>query len=73
MYTQDIKAEEAIKDWKGEKARTIKQKSNDAEHARLRIRDIERELEDYDAYDDEMSDGERNEQMCLYRNLKKAK
>ncbi|KAK7964343.1 hypothetical protein PG988_011317 [Apiospora saccharicola] len=71
--SDDIKAEEAIKDWKGEKAQMIKKKSNDAEHARISIRDIEKELEEYDAYDDEMSDGEKDELLRLNQELRKAK
>ncbi|KAK8062187.1 hypothetical protein PG997_014284 [Apiospora hydei] len=71
--SDDIKSEEAIKDWKGEKARTIKQKSAAAEAVRLSIRDIEKEQEEYDVSDDELSDGEKDEQLRLGRELRRAK
>ncbi|KAK7959857.1 uncharacterized protein PG986_004711 [Apiospora aurea] len=71
--SDDIKSEEAIRDWKGEKARTIKQKSDAAEIARLSIRDIEKEQQEYDVSDEELSDGEKDEQLRLGRELRKAK
>ncbi|KAK6859171.1 hypothetical protein PG995_005024 [Apiospora arundinis] len=71
--SDDIKSEEAIKDWKGEKARMIRQKSDAAEAARQTIRDITKELEDYGDTDDDMSDGEKDEQLRLMREQKRAK
>ncbi|KAK8096503.1 hypothetical protein PG999_012447 [Apiospora kogelbergensis] len=71
--SDDIRAEEAMKDWKGEKARMIRQKSNAAEESRQIIRDITRDLEEYGESDDEMSDGEKDEQIRLMREQKKAK
>lgn len=62
-----------MKDWKGEKARMIRQKSNAAEESRQIIRDITRDLEEYGESDDEMSDGEKDEQIRLMREQKKAK
>ncbi|KAK8030148.1 hypothetical protein PG993_011439 [Apiospora rasikravindrae] len=71
--SDDIKSEEAIKDWKGDKARMIKQKSDAAEIARLSIRDIEKEQAEYDVSDDELNDGEKDEQLRLGRELRRAK
>lgn len=70
---QDIKAEEAIKDWKGEKARMIRQKSDAAEAARQTIRDITKALEGYGETDDDLSDGEKDDQRRLNREEKRAK
>ncbi|KAK8079217.1 hypothetical protein PG994_003024 [Apiospora phragmitis] len=72
--SDEIKSEEAVKDWKGEKALTIKQKSDAAEVARLSIRDIEKEQEQhYKVSVDELSDREKDEQLRLGRELRRAK
>ncbi|KAK7995518.1 hypothetical protein PG990_014291 [Apiospora arundinis] len=72
--SDDIKSEEAIKDWKGEKSRMIRQKSDAAEAARQTIRDIKKALENCGGEtDDDLSDGEKDDQLRLTREEKRAK
>jgi hypothetical protein len=72
--SQDIKAQEAQKDWKGQKAKEIQQKLDIIAHEESEIDYIECEVSEFDDIDhDELSDGERHELNVLHSKLRSAR
>jgi len=69
---QDIRAEEAKKDWKDKRAEDIQQLIDAAARDRLELENIEAEVADY-AADDDLSEGEKDNERELYRRARRAK
>ncbi|KAI8270078.1 hypothetical protein K4K58_012264 [Colletotrichum sp. SAR11_239] len=66
----DILASEAIKDWKGKRAKRIQQLSNEVGTARGEIDEIQRSLDEY--YDEDLTEEEKGEVYDLNRDLRKT-
>jgi hypothetical protein len=68
---QDIRAEEAKKDWKGERAEDIQRLIDAVARDRLDLENVEAQLAEY--ADDDLSEGEKHYERELYRRSRKAK
>ncbi|KAM5358468.1 hypothetical protein ACJZ2D_015255 [Fusarium nematophilum] len=64
--SDDIQAEEAIRDWRGEKAKTIKQLLHAIATDEKDEKDVQEELDDYEGEED-LSEDERDHQTDLWR------
>ncbi|KAF4962888.1 hypothetical protein FSARC_9044 [Fusarium sarcochroum] len=69
--SDDINAEEAIRDWPGERARRIERFLDNIEGATKEIDDLQRDIEDYEG--DDLSDEERRELDECYRDQNQAR
>lgn len=69
---QDIQAEEAIRDWRGERARRIQQFMDAIATNRRDMENIQADLADY-AADGDLSEGEAKKLFALNRSSEQAK
>ncbi|TVY32961.1 hypothetical protein LSUB1_G006630 [Lachnellula subtilissima] len=70
--SDDIQAEEAIRDWRGERARRIKHFMDTIATDQRDVESIQEDLADY-AADDDISEGEAKEVFALNRRSERAK
>ncbi|KAI1074413.1 hypothetical protein F5B20DRAFT_586300 [Whalleya microplaca] len=71
--SDDIKAEEAKKDWKGQKARDVQQMIDDIGRSQRDVDTLESDLVEFDQIDGDFTKEDRDEHIGLIRSLRKAK
>ncbi|KAI0003171.1 hypothetical protein F4779DRAFT_602144 [Xylariaceae sp. FL0662B] len=70
--SDDIQAEEAKRDWKGQKSKDVQRMIDAVDTAKRDIDNIKTELEGFDTIEDDLTDEEKDEQIQLIRRLRKA-
>ena len=70
---QDIRAEEAKKDWRGERATMIQELIATVNLAERKLADMRERLAELEEYGDELLDGEEDEKMRLYRDIERQR
>lgn len=69
---QDIQAEEAKKDWKGQKAADIQRRIDTVARDRLELDNLKAQLAEF-VDDDDLSEGEREEERELGRRSRRVR
>ncbi|KAK0742907.1 hypothetical protein B0T18DRAFT_489791 [Schizothecium vesticola] len=71
--SDDIRAEEAKKDWRGERATLIQELIASVNLAERRLADTRGRLAELEDYGDELFDSEENEKIRLYRDIERQR